>query len=196
MKNVKLLSFLVLVGLLAVSCSTMSNYKALDTKSLSFDEAVKVLDTPEKINVWMLRNLGWKIRRGHRYSPEKLYEKRVGSCIDWSMFAACILDRHGYETEVIYGRYASPPSGALTFGHAVAAYKKNGKWYVAGDSRGRLGAPGSFGVGAGPFDNFTQIAAHATMPYGLRDYVVLHYLTFERSRLMKRYEDVKLNWPK
>jgi len=198
MKKGKLLSVLALVGLLVMSCATTSSFVVPNTKGLSFDEAVKVLNTPEKINAWMLRNLAWKIRSRAWYSPEQMYEKRIGSCIGWANLAAYLLDHNGYEVKVVFGRYASPRLTMSTSGHAVCAYKKDGKWHVAGDSRGMMGFQhGSFGLGAGPFKDLKGVAEYATTPYGLADYEVDGaFLTFAPKSLTQRYKDVKLNWPK
>jgi hypothetical protein len=199
MKNIKFLSVLALVGFLGISCSTTSKYRPLDTKGLSFDEAIKALNTPEKINAWMLRNLAWVNRRSGRTwkRPVEMYQQRQGCCVKWANLAAYLLDHNGYEVRVVFGRYPPGHPGPLS-GHAVCAYKKDGKWYVAGDSRGRMGFQhGSFGLGGGPFKDLKGVAEYVTFPYGLADYEVDGaFLTFAPKSLMKRYEDVKLNWPK
>ncbi len=198
MKKVKLLSVLVLGGLLVMSCATTYTLVAPNTKGLSFDEAVKVLNTPEKINAWMVRNLAWVNRRSGRTwkRPVEMYQQRQGCCVEWANLAAYLLDYNGYEARVVFGRY-SPGHPTPFSGHAVCAYKKDGKWYVAGDSRGRMSSPVNFGIGAGPFKDLKRVAEYVTTPYGLADYEVDGvFLTFAPKSLMKRYKDVKLNWPK
>lgn len=196
MKNQKLFLVLALVSLLVISCSTMSNCIAPNTKGLSFDEAVKVLNTPEKINAWMLRNLRWHLgKRWH--APRELYEEKLGNCICWANFAAYLLDRNGYEAEVVFGFYSDPPSKIWWSDHAVGVYKKDGKWFVVGDSRGRMGGSADFNISAGSFKNLEKVAEYAVSPYELSHYEVGgQFLTFAPKGCKNRYEDVKLNWPK
>ena len=130
---------LFILGCILISCTATKNFIPPKTEGLSFYQAVKMLNTPEKVNNWTVRNLGWTGHRG-RASAAEMFKKRRGNCFEWANFAAYILDFHGYETLVVFAEYAAgrhPPFP----GHALCAHQKDGKWYIAGDSRRRLGAP-------------------------------------------------------
>ena len=162
MKKVRFLSVLVLVGILTTSCATTA-FIAPSTKGLSLEEAEKVLNTPKKINAWLVQNMSW-YKSGLWRTPEEIYESRSGSCIHWANLAAYLLDRNGYEAEVLYYRYRSISRGR-TSGHALCVYKKDGKWWTCGDSNGRgVSIPSS----TGPFKTLRDVAVWSAGDYGLR----------------------------
>ncbi|MHA2316062.1 MAG: hypothetical protein ACXACF_12470 [Candidatus Hermodarchaeia archaeon] len=186
MKNVRLLSVLALVGLLVVSCAHI----APSTRGLTFEEAVLVLNTPEKISAWMESNLRWFRGSVYRH-PRVTYETKAGSCIHWSNFAAYLLDKHGYEVEVVWAEYfKAGPEGIP--GHTVGAYKKNGKWWVIGDSRAHIGRAEYLPSRIGPFSTLKQVAEYATEPYGLGHWDTHRFRRFDYDKVEP--PDVKINW--
>ena len=163
MKKIKFLSVLTLVGFLVISCAT-TTFIAPNTKGLGFEEAVKVLNTPEKVNAWLVQNMTW-YRSGLWRPPKEVYESKSGSCIHWANLAAYLLDRNGYEAEVLFYRYKSVGVGGIS-GHALCVYKKDGKWWTCADSRGR----NSYGVpySTGPFKTLRDVAVWSAGDKGLR----------------------------
>ena len=98
MKKVRVFSVLFLLSLSAVSCSTVAKYKVPDTKGLSFDEAVALLNTPEKVNGWLARNFKWAAVAGSTFiTPQEVFKTKRGTCITAANFAAYCLDRAGHE---------------------------------------------------------------------------------------------------
>lgn len=190
MKNLKLLSALALVGLLVISCSTMDKYRAPDTKGLTLEEAVSVLNTPEKINAWIDRNMTW-YRSGSFRIPEEIFESKRGSCIHYANVAAFLLDRNGYEVEVLYVRYMSVSTGGIS-AHAVCVYKKDGKWWTCGDSRGRhAGRYSNYRYAyytAGPFKTLEDAARWTAGDHGVKYYSTKTHRTFEKLSEMAAKE--------
>ena len=200
MRRVRVFSVLFLLSLSAVSCSTVAKYKVPDTKGLSFNEAVALFNTPEKVNGWLARNFKWAAVAGSTFiTPQEVFKTKRGTCITAANFAAYCLDRAGYEVEVVIAtsnkefrsrRWDGEPVAS----HAVCAYKKNGRWRVAGDTRGQT-SPRRFSWGAGPFRSLKEVAEYAIEPHELIGYNIGRIC---RS-FLKRGETepkVELNWPK
>lgn len=96
-----------------------------------FQEAISLLDNPEKLSQWMTENLnydlqwrGWLTSKG-RPSPEMLLGHK-GASSHFAMFACAALEHHGYETEILSIAVQSFPSK----GHTLCVYHHAGSLYT------------------------------------------------------------------
>ena len=132
-------------------------------KKVPFEEAVTMLNTPRLVQSWLYRYLrfdtkklkmlwkkyGWAKtdeewtskeavmwKEDINYPSETYYSKK-GVCIDVGNFAAYCLHEAGHEVTVLSSKYTSSKSKVGFNTHTVCAFKskKNGKWYIAGDTR-------------------------------------------------------------
>jgi len=68
----------------------------------SFEEAISQLSTPFKILNYMTRNFQFKIDPERpTQSPQQLFQNREGNKFDFSIFISYLLDRNGYETQML-----------------------------------------------------------------------------------------------
>jgi len=155
MKRTKLLTALVLVSILVVSCAS---FKPTHKVKAEFDEIVATqLNTPKKVNKWLWYHFAYdhdKLRMAKSgfisiYSPWKTYREKSGVCFDSANFAGYCLSKVGYECELVFARaFPGRP------GHVVCVFKENGDWWTIGDSR-------DFSI-RGPYKNFKEIALRIT----------------------------------
>jgi len=151
-------------------------------KKVPFEEAVAMLNTPQLVQSWLHRYFIYDMKKGKRlakkypvpfsdeelwiatqpilwteglsYPSETFYNKK-GLCHDAANLAAYCLHKAGYEVVVLSIKYASSTKGR-PYTHSVCAFKskKNGKWYLAGDTnriRKRTDIDG-------PYDNLQDAA--------------------------------------
>jgi hypothetical protein len=87
--------------------------------------------------------------------PSETYYNKKGLCHDAANFAAYCLYKAGYEVVVLSIKYASF-SKSRPYTHSVCAFKskKNGKWYLAGDTN-RIKKRTDID---GPYDNLQDAA--------------------------------------
>jgi len=113
----------------------------------SFQETISLLDTPEKLSNWMLKNIKYESHYetgiNYRLSPEEIFESKCGCCAEFAIFACAVLEYHGYEAEIFSISVASDPSK----GHAVCAYQYSGLRYII--NVGRI---------EGPYQTYRDIA--------------------------------------
>ena len=117
----------------------------------NFQETISLLDTPEKLSDWMLKNIKYEshyetwVETGvnYRASPEEIFESKCGCCAEFAIFACAFLEYHGYEAEIFSISVASDPSK----GHAVCAYQYSGLLYII--NVGRI---------EGPYQTYRDIA--------------------------------------
>jgi len=110
MKRTKLLTALVLVSILVVSCAS---FKPTHKVKAEFDEIVATqLNTPKKVNKWLWYHFAYdhdKLRMAKSgfisiYSPWKTYREKSGVCFDSANFAGYCLSKVGYECELVFAR--------------------------------------------------------------------------------------------
>jgi hypothetical protein len=147
-----------LLGLLSCANNSLS---LPDPRKVPFDGAVAQLNTPEKVNTWLVKYFKYdyvKLKRNVKAGyfeidpPQKTYSTRKGVCRDAANFASYCLFKAGYEVSllrVIFQRRT--PSGAN--GHFICVYKNNGKWWIIADA-----APYPVRHIQGPYDTIEKAA--------------------------------------
>lgn len=105
-------------------CVTAESYTATSEQT-SYSTTVTNLNTPQKIFDWMLLNLHYmpdQTKSDEFRSAELTYELRYGDCDDYANFASTILQKHGYQVEIlsIFNQ---------TQGHAVCVWQENNGSY-------------------------------------------------------------------
>jgi hypothetical protein len=102
-------------------------------QSLSFEELVESLDTPEKLSASLLANL---IPESH-YStdpaapfsiltPRQVYEQGRGSCNEYTVFSFYVLKQHGFNPRVMSIKVQTNPGK----NHAVCIYQVGNQIYA------------------------------------------------------------------
>jgi len=119
------------------------------TTTPEFQEAISLLDNPEKLSQWMTENLtydsqqrGWTTTTG-RFSPEAILRRKGEGYVEFAIFACAVLEHHGYEAEILSIVVASDPDKA----HTLCLYHSAGSLYT-------INAGGI----EGPFQTYGDIA--------------------------------------
>lgn len=92
----------------------------------NFSKLVEFLDTPEKLSKFMESYFHYKYHSGCvAYSPEEFFELREGDCKDYAVFSSYILNKHGYNAEMLAFRFSK---NGETDGHVITIFTaENGK---------------------------------------------------------------------
>ena len=116
----KSLSIILLLLFMLVGCGSTARGTGTITQvspKLTWGEALALSDTPQKVAEWMMYNISY----AKDVTPEdvnkpalKTVEDGTGDCEDYAILAKYMLDRHGYNTEVLF---TFPEEGGT--GHAV-----------------------------------------------------------------------------
>ena len=160
MKKLQVLTVLV-VCLLIVSLAHA--WKLPNPKKVPFEEATTMLNTPGMVQSWLHRYFKFDMKKMKRlpkkypvpFSDEELwittqpilwteglsypsetYHSKKGLCFDAANFAAYCLYKAGYEVAVLSTKRKTGTKGK-PYTHTVCVFKskKNGKLYIAGDTR-------------------------------------------------------------
>jgi hypothetical protein len=111
----------------------------------NYREAVRVLNTPEKLSEWMLENLCYDSMYGKEHAPlepEELFVNRSGNCGDFAAFAFDILRKNGFSPLIMALQISlNDPNN-----HAVCVFKRNGKYFIINN-----------GILQGPFGSYEEI---------------------------------------
>ncbi|MDP2907160.1 MAG: transglutaminase-like domain-containing protein [Nanoarchaeota archaeon] len=171
---------LFLINILLVCTATAAKFTA--EQKTEFEQMTAQLDTPEKVNEWLLENftydhevfnklVGVKMKKQDfwqyciKYPIETFFDKK-GVCHDAANLAGYILSKADYKVEIVtVRRVTATKSGSLY--HTVCAVKRDGKWWVLGDTRGKNGR--IRGEIAGPFKNIREVAEY-TVDGNLKEY--------------------------
>jgi len=160
MRKLRVLTVL-LVCLLAISLAHAG--KLPNPKKVPFEEAVTMLNTPQLVQSWLYRYFRYDMKKLKRLVkkykescadeerwtakeptmwvedlayPSETYHRKKGVCFDAGNFAAYCLHKAGYDVVVLSVKYERYTKGrACTHTVCVFKSKKNGKWYIAGDTR-------------------------------------------------------------
>jgi hypothetical protein len=163
---------LALIVALAASCTAVSKYTA--DQENEFEQATAQLDTPEKINDWLVKNFvyDWWLLisiAGIRFSEDKLqcsvikypirtYYDKKGLCHDAANLAGYSLQKAGYKIEIVTA-IRNTPFKIFPRSHTLCAFERAGKWWVIGDTRGKMSSVRK--EIAGPFDSIKEVANYA-----------------------------------
>jgi hypothetical protein len=148
-----------------------------------FEQVVAQLDTPEKVNEWLSENLAYDQElfdklvgvRGITEQdfwqnfirlPIETYFDRKGLCHDAANFAGHALKKAGYKVQIVTIRRTTATKSGSRY-HTVCAVKRDGKWWVLGDTRAK-GSRVRKEI-AGPFDNIGELAKY-TADGNLKEY--------------------------
>lgn len=97
-----------------------------EVDATGFDETVKALDTPWKINCWLQANVKYvKDRVDYWNTPLETYNARCGDCDDYARFAQHCLNRHGYNSFFLL-------MWSSKAGHATALFMEGAGFYTLG----------------------------------------------------------------
>ncbi len=102
----------------------------------TFEEAVKGLDSPQKVFSYMRNNFSFKYHSGAiAYAPGQLFTLKKGDCKDFSSFFSHILQKHGYYVEMVGFTFYQKDNKRQ--GHVVAIYKDDDGqlWYQSNFDR-------------------------------------------------------------
>lgn len=168
---------LFLISIL-LSCSAASKF-TVDQKS-EFEQVMAQLNTPEKVNDWLVKNFYFDyelqkslsgVKRTERefwrdciQLPIETYYSRRGVCYDAANFAACALSKAGYKVVTLMVKTHKPSQYGST-GHTVCAFYRDEKWWVCADTR----LSGVIDKIAGPFNDLEEAAVYACGYSGGRD---------------------------
>jgi hypothetical protein len=102
-------------------------------KSLSFEELVKSLDTPQKISASLLANFTPESHYSTDpavpffiLTPQQVYEQGKGSCNEYTVFAYYVLQQHGYNPRIMTIKVKSNQGK----NHAICIYQAGGYTYA------------------------------------------------------------------
>lgn len=157
MKATRAAVVLVVVALLLISCAyypqPKESYKFSCLENVPFREAMKILNTPRKIDDW-LRRCVTEASPYNPPTPRVMYRERRGACKSCPSLAAYCLWKNGYEAYVIWVAY----SGGAYGGHAVCLYKYKGKWWICADTVRLFNLSVYGGAGGGPYKTVDDAA--------------------------------------
>lgn len=88
--------------------------KPLPTEQLTFQKIVEKLDSSQKIVDYLNKYYKFEPRESNEaYSPKQFFKKKKGGVQDYAVFAARVLDTHGYETLLVPYKYGEDSFGAI-----------------------------------------------------------------------------------
>ena len=170
----------VLIVTLTTSCAAVSQYTA--DQQNEFEQVMAQLNTPEKINDWLVENFvyDWWLLisiAGIRFSEDKLqrsvikypigtYYDKKGLCHDAANLAGYSLKKAGYTVEIVTA-IRNAPLNIFPRSHTLCAFERDGKWWAIGDTRGKMSSVRKEIVG--PFDTIREVANYA-VGGNLREY--------------------------
>jgi len=174
---------LFLINILLVCVATAAKFTA--EQKTEFEQMTAQLDTPEKVNEWLQENfvydhelfnklVGAKLKEQDFWQywikwPIETYFDRKGVCHDAANLAGYALKKAGYKIEIVSAkRVTATKSGSMW--HTVCAFKRDGKWWVCGDTRPRksMDEKGVRNIDR-PFDSIREVAEY-TVDGNLKDY--------------------------
>ena len=163
------LILLITASLLA--CTAISKFTS--EQRAEFDKAIAELNTPEKINLWLVYNFTYDMALYFTTSNLKITEQSIwntyikwpietyfdkkGVCHDAANFAGYALTKAGYKVQIVT---AKNDLGEI---HTVCAFRRDGKWWICGDTRFFLWIPG-------PFKSIQEVAIHIARRGKLTEY--------------------------
>jgi len=152
---------ILLIAALLLACTAISKFTP--EQRAEFEKAIAELNTPEKINVWLVKNFTYDLDLYFRETnlnvteqsfwndyikwPIETYFNRKGVCHDAANLAGYALTKAGYEVKIVTAR------NDLREIHTVCAFRRDGKWWICGDTRFFLWIPG-------PFNSIKEVAIH------------------------------------
>ena len=116
-----------------VNSSTSQNYESDRWKD--FDEVVDRLNSPNLVATYMATNFFYKFHSGViPYDAQAMFNKKVGDCKDYAMFASYSLLNNGFD----YDDFEMKDKAACILkmwrgehdGHSVCLYKWNNRFYI------------------------------------------------------------------
>lgn len=157
----KILKIGLIFLFVSFSCATFSKFTP--EQHAEFERTMASLNTPEKVNEWLLRNFTYDYDLYYRgkYSrvteqtfwndyikwPIETYFDKKGVCYDAANLAGYALTKAGYEVKIVTAR------DKFRHPHTVCAFKRDGKWWICGDTR-------NFYSIAGPFNSIKEVALY------------------------------------
>jgi hypothetical protein len=163
---------LALIVTLVASCAAPSKYTA-DQKN-EFEQVTAQLNTPQKINDWLVENFvyDWwllisivgikfsegKLQRSVIKYPIGTYHDKKGLCHDAANLVGYTLKKAGYKVEIVTA-IRNTPFKIFPRSHTLCAFESDGKWWVLGDTRGKMSSVRREIVG--PFDSIKEVANYA-----------------------------------
>jgi hypothetical protein len=210
MKRVTIPIVFLLVVVVSVTAIAMD---LPDPAKVPFDQAVKELNTPQKVNAWIQKYMAYDyslvkeliklandaMKRGIkertdafndliwnlvRY-PSETYTKRGGVCCDIANFATHCLKQAGYDAMVVGCRLKR--SGKKTGGrsHAVCVLRLEDEWYVVANA-----TPDRIYGLDGPYPKLRQLlrAAFWEQHYGIK-YIFNIYTKTEGQTAREQYDE-------
>ena len=94
--------------------------------AVGFEDTVKALDTPWKINCWLQANVKYVSDKiDYWQTAQETFSRRQGDCDDSARFAQYCLNRHGYQSFFLLMWGESK-------GHATALFKDGHGYYTLG----------------------------------------------------------------
>ena len=157
MKRVAIPIVFLLAVLLAVPA--MAN-DLPDPDKVPFDQAVKELNTPQKVNAWIRKYTSYDVPRAKEivkyarkirkernlgkgddvdliweiiYTPSETYAKRGGVCFDIANFATYCLRRAGYDAMTVSIHFWRIPKVGADC-HAISVCHTEDGWYIVADA--------------------------------------------------------------
>ena len=120
MKKIIILILLTIFLSVLSGCGfyNLSNFTLPD--DLEFLEAVKELDSPQRIGDYMQANFTYELHKIYAPDPYILWKTKKGDCNDFSTFGVFVAHYHGYETYQINIFYI-----ASKITHFLAVYVEN-----------------------------------------------------------------------
>lgn len=132
---------------------SLSDYLGPNARELyTFEQIVPLLDTPDKVSMFMKNNIKWdgdydnRVCGGNQYDPAWIvYQHGIDDCDGHAILQAYILERNGWDAYVIG---LSIEGGGP--GHDVCGINTEGRILVL-DNEGQI---------VGPFDSLADVARH------------------------------------
>jgi hypothetical protein len=119
-------------------------------KSMTFDQMVGVLDTPQKISASLVANFTPESHYDptstatlYISTPQEIYAQGKGSCNEYTVFSCYVLQQHSIDARILAVKVASNPGE----NHAVCIYTLAGVLYALNN-----------GIITGPFADYAAIA--------------------------------------
>jgi len=129
----------------------------------SYEDAVRIWETPEDVNAWIAANVSYDMARALRlsetqrakgeriaiYGAAEFFERKAGVCVDLSRFGVETLRRIAPDSDPKYLMIEFDPvqiAGHTLRRHWLASFKRDGRIYFFADSK----RPGHI---AGPYDD-------------------------------------------
>jgi hypothetical protein len=155
MKRVLIPVILILAVFVSITAQAMD---LPDPDKRTFDQAVKELNTPEKVDTWIRKNITYNVNRyaemvnfskEHKKKnhledgdfwkaiqyPSETYAKRSGVCFDIANFAVYCLRQAGYDAKLLavhYGDYSYSGKRLECHTHAICVVPVEDGWCVVG----------------------------------------------------------------